>query len=66
MSPTHHPPCSEIEERMAYGTDNQPRAPIFVVLVLDVPVLWEIGFPAGVNLIAEARLGRFRIGPCGS
>ena len=51
---------------IACGTDNQQRAPIFVVLVLDAPVLWEIGFPAGVDLVEEVRLGWFRVGPCGS
>ena len=51
---------------ISYGIDNQPQALIFVVLVLDAPVLWEIGFPDGVNLVEEVRLGRFRVGPCGS
>ena len=51
---------------ISYGIDNQPQALIFVVLVLDAPVLWEIWFPDGVNLVEEVRLGRFRVGPCGS
>ena len=36
------------------------------MLVLDAPVLWEIGFPDGVNLIEEVRLERFRVDPYGS
>ena len=65
-SPANRPPRSEIDEHMTHGKDDQSWALIIVVLVLDTPVLWKIGFFDGVNLVEGVRLGRFRVGPCGS